>query len=82
MGFISKQIDFTSTEADSLINKEKHRCLFQDALKCIDPQQIQSLSIYTFVHNRALWKGFPDLFLWNPLAKKCKVINKRFNSIF
>ncbi|CAF0935102.1 unnamed protein product [Adineta steineri] len=44
------------------------------ALKCLTPEQIQSMSIYTFVHNRAAWKGFPDLFVWNPIAKKCKFV--------
>ncbi|CAF0899225.1 unnamed protein product [Adineta steineri] len=46
----------------------------QSALKCLTPEQIQSMSIYTFVHNRAAWKGFPDLFVWNPIAKKCKFV--------
>ena len=48
----------------------------QNALKCLTPEQIQSISSYTFVHNRAVWKGFPDLFVWNPSTKKCKVFLK------
>ncbi|CAF1104077.1 unnamed protein product [Rotaria sp. Silwood1] len=44
------------------------------ALKCLTSEQIQSISTYTFVHNRAIWKGFPDLFVWNPIIKKCKFV--------
>ncbi|CAF3708068.1 unnamed protein product [Rotaria sordida] len=44
------------------------------ALKCLTSEQIKSISTYTFVHNQAVWKGFPDLFVWNPLLKKCKFV--------
>lgn len=45
----------------------------KSALKCLTVAQIQSIAQYTFVHNRAVWKGFPDLFVWNPSNKICKV---------
>ncbi|CAF1667000.1 unnamed protein product, partial [Didymodactylos carnosus] len=43
-----------------------------NALKCLQPAQIQLLARYLFEYNRSARKGFPDLFVWNPNTKKCK----------
>ncbi|CAF1281584.1 unnamed protein product [Adineta ricciae] len=71
-----KNWDMYNLTMSTVVNWElfQTKLTLLDALKCLTPEQIQSISTYTFVHNRAVWKGFPDLFVWNPITKKCKFV--------
>ncbi|UJR23137.1 hypothetical protein I4U23_026156 [Adineta vaga] len=71
-----KNWDMYNLTMSTVVNWElfQNKSTLLSALKCLTSEQVQSISIYTFVHNRAVWKGFPDLFVWNPILKKCKFV--------
>ncbi|CAF2977835.1 unnamed protein product [Rotaria socialis] len=71
-----KNWDMYNLTMSSVVNWELFptKSTLLSALKCLTSEQIQLISTYTFVHNRAVWKGFPDLFVWNPVSKKCKFV--------